>query len=207
VRCRQRDGGTSHIAPQIGASCRCKHNNQTAAGHGSGCSLADSGCALVTWAAPLWLELRPCSLWLAAPLWLGLPLLLQQKVCCGGSGGGGKVGDIAWQRQQQQQQDSNGSGNDAAAVGSRNRQRWQHGSSSNGSNGAAQWRSVMEQAQVGLRPCRLRLRPRDLGCAQVAWAAVIGKVVLRNPVRAMTSHCRLCSQSSSHWCRLVRLIQ
>jgi hypothetical protein len=30
--------------------------------------------------------LRPFSLWLAAPSWLGQPLLLRQKVCCGGSG-------------------------------------------------------------------------------------------------------------------------
>ncbi len=80
---------------QPGWCLRChqlKHINQTAAGHGLGCALADSGCALVTWAAPLWLELCPCSLWLAAPSWLGLPLLLQQKICRGGSGSSGNLG-------------------------------------------------------------------------------------------------------------------
>jgi hypothetical protein len=122
-----------------------------AAGHGLGCSLTDLGCAFVTWAVPSWLELRPCSFWLATPSWLGLPLPLQQKVCCGGSAGGSKVGDIAWQQQRQQQRDSDGSGDGSgdgtAAVGSRNGQRWQHNSSSNDSDGAAQWHSPMAQRQ------------------------------------------------------------
>jgi hypothetical protein len=113
---------------------------------------------------------------------------------------------LRWQwRWRQSKQDSNGSGNGAAAVGSGNGQHWEHGSSSNGSDGAARWRSAMEQAQVGLRPCRLGLRPRDLGCSQVAWAAVISKVVLRNPIRATTSRHRLC-WSSLHWRRSVRSI-
>jgi hypothetical protein len=36
--------------------------------------------------------LRPFSLWLAVPSWLGQLLLLQQKVCRGGSSGSGNSG-------------------------------------------------------------------------------------------------------------------